>query len=276
MNRTGPTQDTNHNLKVSHEDPFKYLIWWMKNPKKSSYSTYGYEFYLPIIMRDYVINEGKIQENLAEQNMVSVSTSFYSAAWDLCRRGILRPGLKNYDAQSTVDGHTHGYTLTPFGKQWLSEADKDIFVPTEPERFGQLLAPYRKTFGDASYQKAQEAVRCYGAHAYLACCAMVGASVESALLSLAIEKFKDEEKVVKDYMTAGGRVRLEKAILGQSNDSIKREFPAYTQLLKYWRDAATHGRPTNIEDAEAFTSLATLLRFSAFLSNNWKELASQK
>jgi len=43
-------------------------------------------------------------------------------------------------------------------------------------------------------------------------------------------------------------------------------------LIKYWRDAAAHGAPTNISDNEAYTALAALLRFALFANDNWEEL----
>jgi len=53
-----------------------------------------------------------------------------------------------------------GYSVTPFGTQWLSESNADLFVPTEPERFGGLLDPFKNRFGPAFHERAQEAIRC--------------------------------------------------------------------------------------------------------------------
>ena len=50
---------------------------------------------------------------------------------------------------------------------------------------------------------------CYTAGAYQACCAMVGAATESALLRVAIEKDGDEEAVIREYRSASGRRKLE-------------------------------------------------------------------
>ena len=53
----------------------------------------------------------------------------YAAAWDLCRRGILRPGVRAYNAQAAADGASgNGYSITPFGQQWLAESDRDDFA----------------------------------------------------------------------------------------------------------------------------------------------------
>jgi hypothetical protein len=89
----------------------------------------------------------------------------------------------------------------PFGAQGAAESRRDDFVSTEPQRFAQMLAPYIKRFGPGFHERAQEAVRCYGAHAYLAWCAMCGASAESILLAAAIAK-RGEQQVLKTYASA--------------------------------------------------------------------------
>lgn len=196
----------------------------------------------------------------------------YAAAWDLCRRGILRPGVEAFDAQATADGASgNGYSITPFGEQWLKEAESDDFVPTEPERFGQMLARHRRRFGPAFQERGQEAIRCYGAHAYLACCTMCGAAAESVLLSTASAK-SDEATVAAMYSTSGGRRRVENLLFGQARAELREECKGYLTLLKYWRDQAAHGRSSGITDNEAYTSLALLLRLAIFVEDNWDDL----
>jgi hypothetical protein len=200
----------------------------------------------------------------------------YGAAWELCRRGILRPGINAYGAQATdAGGSGEGYSITPFGRQWLAEADKDDFVPTEPERFAQMFVPHRERLGAAFYERSQEAVRCYGAHAYLACCAMCGAAAESILLATAIAK-SDEATVLAAYQSSGGRRKVENMIVGKATKELSQEYLSYTVLLKYWRDQAAHGKPSRIGDAEAYTSLGMLLRFAIYTAERWQELTQRK
>ena len=80
-----------------------------------------------------------------DKSLTKLSPLFYNAAWELCRRGIIRPGISEYGAQDTQDGSAgNGYSITPFGQQWLQEDASDDFVPTEPERFAQMLEPYKE------------------------------------------------------------------------------------------------------------------------------------
>ena len=255
------------------EDAENIIIQWIRDGSQSPYSNYGYDIYIPNVIDSYLSKDGIDGEREGHATKLKLSPYFYAAAWELCRRGITRPGVKIMGAQSTDDGSGgNGYSITPFGKQWIDEDDKDAFIPTEPGRFAEMLAPSKEKFGPVFYERAQEAIRCYGAHAYLACCVMCGAATESILLATAIGKTGDEQKVLAEYSTSRGRSRIENIVVGQTKEYVQREFRAYTALLKYWRDEASHGKASHISDNEAYTSLALLLRFTMFIHDNWSEL----
>jgi hypothetical protein len=258
-------------FKMNQEDATNLLIQWLRSPNHGGWSSYGYEVYLPAMIREHLRSQG-IQHHEQENNLREMIPHFYAAAWDLCRRGILRPGVHSYMAQATADGSAgNGYSITPFGEKWLSESERDDYVPTEPGRFAKMLEPFRNRFGPGFYERAQEAVRCYGAHAYLACCAMCGGASESIILALAIAK-KSEEEVLKAYASSNGRSRVENMVIGQANNFIQREYQGYSSLLKYWRDESAHGKISEINDNEAYTSIALLLRFAKFADDNWNIL----
>ena len=254
------------------EDALKFILEWLRSGRPSEYSNYGYDMYIDNVLREFIRSRG-LDLNTPEghKEMTVVSPVFLGAAWELCRRGIIRPGIRVIGAQSTHE-EGRGYSVTPFGEQWLSEATEDNWVPTEPGRFAEMLKPFRTRFGPGFYSRAQESVRCYGAHAYLACCAMCGAAAESVLLATAIAKTGDEKVVLKAYAAAKGRLTVETMILGQAREDLRREFRGLTGLLKYWRDHATHGTPPSIAENEAYTSLAMLLRYASFVHQNWSEL----
>jgi len=136
-----------------------------------------------------------------------------------------------------------------------------------------MLSPYKDKFGASFHQRAQEAIRCYGAHAYLACCAMCGAAAESILIATAIGK-SDEARVLREYLSSGGRRKVENIILGGAKDRLREEYKGFTALIKYWRDAAAHGAASNVSDNEAYTALASLLRFALFANDNWEKLVN--
>lgn len=258
---------------MNQDDATALLITWLRNTNHGGFSSYGYDIYLPALIRTHLRSLG-IDHHEQEAELRRLCPVFYAAAWDLCRRGIIRPGVHSYGAQATDDGNAgNGYSITPFGYQWLSEAEQDSYIPTEPGRFAQMLAPYQARFSPTFQERAQEAIRCYGAHAYLACCVMCGAAAEAILLATAIEK-TDQESVYRVYFAARGRAQVENQILGQARAQLREEFKSYLTLVKYWRDEAAHGTPSNIKDNEAYTSLSLLLRFAAFVNDNWSELTS--
>lgn len=256
------------------EDATKIIIMFLRNPDHKRMTQYGYDIYLPTLMISYF---NARPHNDGENEFKKISPIIYAAAWELCRRGIIRPGVNKHGAQATDDGQAgNGYSITPFGKKWIEEGAQDDFVPTEPELFGEMLAPYAKQFGPGFHERAQQAIRCYGAHANLACCAMCGAAAESILLATAIAKSKNENDIRKIYCSANGRNKVENFIVGKIKDPLQREYRSHTNLLKYWRDESAHGRVSKINENEAYTSLALLLRFAMLVTDNWEELIKKE
>lgn len=261
-------------VQMTLEDATQLFIGWLRKPEYNGHAKYGYDIYIPSLIRTY-LEQKQVDHFQIEAVLTKLSPLFYNAAWELCRRGIIRPGVCAHGKQATEDGSAgNGYSITPFGKIWLEEEANSDFVPTEPERFAQMLEPYRDKFGASFHQRTQEAIRCYGAHVYLACCAMCGAAAESILLATAIVKTNDEAKILTTYRSAGGRQKIENILIGQSNQQLKDEIKGFNSLLKYWRDEAAHGHITKINENEAYTAIAMLLRFSMFITNKWNELTS--
>src|SRR4051794_20244052 len=112
------------------DDAVTILVRFMRSRPAGSMHAYGYEIYVPEMIRDLVREQSKAQgmDLDAEVNRQkgTLAPSFAAAAWELCRRGILRPGVFGLGSQSTDQGSAgFGYTVTPFGRQWLAESDKD-------------------------------------------------------------------------------------------------------------------------------------------------------
>lgn len=261
--------NSGNQLQLTQEDATKLFIEWLRNPQYGGYTKYGYDIYLPSLVRVY-LERNNIDHYQIENYLSRLSPLFYNAAWEFCRRGVIRPGVSAHGNQATEDGSAgNGYSITPFGQKWLEEDSNNDFVPTEPERFAQMLEPFREKFGAGFHHRAQQAIRCYGAHAYLACCAMCGAAAESILLATAITKTNNENDVLSRYCSANGRKKIEDILLGQANRSLKEEFNGFNSLLKYWRDEAAHGQASNINENEAYTAIAMLLRFAMFVDRKW-------
>lgn len=249
-------------------DAEEVIICWIKERPQTGPTSHGYDVYVPNVIRHYVAGGD------AESRIRELSPTFYDAAWELCRRGILRPGVSDPTREGCKDGYAGaGYSVTPFGQTWARESTADDYVPTEPQRFAKILEPSRARFGPIFHERAQEAVRCYMAHAYLACCAMCGAAAETVLLTAAVAKFGEDEA---STLYSAGRSRLQTRLLGQASEDVRRDFEKLSSLLTYWRNGAAHGRTANIGDAEAYVSLATLIRLARFVDERWESIVGSQ
>lgn len=206
---------------------------------------------------------------------VTGSEAFYDAAWHLCSRNILRPYPVHYPNELQYPVNFSGkFVVTQYGRNWLEKFDQNNCTPSEYGRFSQLFNDRVHLFGAGYNSRTQEAIKCYRSQSYLACCVMCGSAYESILLALAIKKKGSEDEILRTYNASTGRSRVENYLIGQKNQFIQKEFTRYTDLLKYWRDDASHGSVSSIQEEEAYTSLILLLRFVLFAEKNWDELTS--
>ena len=209
---------------------------------------YGYDIYMLNVARHWAMTQANDQrqwEPIADE----VTPTFLDAAWELSRRGILRPGVYTRLGQGTGEGV--GYSITEAGERWLREADETHFVLIQPGALAANFERFREKFGDGYYQRTQEAIRCRNAQAWLAACAMAGAAAESVLLAIAIAKISDEESIIKVYKSSNGRKRVTDMVVGQAPKHLARPFQSGMGLLLYWRDNAGHGQTVPISSPEA-------------------------
>jgi hypothetical protein len=239
--------------------------------------SHGYELSIFQAIEVHLHRENSsLDRDEVARTYLEVSPVFYAAAWELCRHGILRPGVKAANQQVTSQrSGGEGYSVTPMGRAWLDQAPKESFIPVGPGRYEQMLAPFSDRFGPGFQERGEQAIQCYRAGAFLACCVMAGATAESIILAAAIAKEGDEAPVLRMYMGTQGRGRIENFLVGKANEYIKREFDGFMVLLKYWRDEAAHGTASRISDNEAYTALALLLRFAHFVNDRWPELTQK-
>jgi hypothetical protein len=244
---------------MTEEDAFTFIVDTLRSGKHPG-QPYDYDLCLRTL--------------LAEKRIAAAdSKPFYDAAWELCRRGILRVGGRGSNSQDAVPPGD-GFSLTSRGREWLEQAGHFDYLPVEPTRFGRMLSAFTDQFGAGYAERSQEALRAYAGHAYLACCAMCGAAAESILLAIAVAKSGDEAQVLRRYEAAQGRRQIENLIFGQKREALIEGYRGCASLLKYWRDAASHGTASRITETEAFTSLALLLRLAQFAHAKWDELTT--
>lgn len=90
------------------DDASAFIVDYIRRPRNDGYSSYGYEIYLPNIIVAYIQEAEKSTEHVSHlhggQRARDLSPAFYEAAWTLCRRGLLRPGVRRLGEQATEDG----------------------------------------------------------------------------------------------------------------------------------------------------------------------------
>jgi len=262
-----PAAPTPHIADIS-----SFLVEYIRQPSAGGGTTYGYEIYIPRAIENYVQRVENIRYDAPNgQHGVRVNelfSLFVEAAWELCRRGILRPGVSKRDGQS--DGEGIGYCITLAGRIWL-DSDSSVQVP-DTSRMGRYFETFTEKFGKGFKQRSAEAVLCHRFGAYLSSCAMSGAAAESILLAVAIAKTGNEVETLAMYRAASGRKKITDKIVGQASQVIAEQFRLAGSLLSYWRDEASHGTASGISEIEAHDALARLLRFAQLVNDNWDEL----
>lgn len=242
------------------------------------YDSHGYEVDLLSLLAVHLSEQhGKQLANPRENpGLQELSVPFYAAAWELCRQGILRPGVKMLGGQTTNDGAGGaGFAITPMGRRWLLDDDGERFALLDPLRRTEVLAGYAERFGPGFAQRGLEAIRCYQAAAYLACCAMCGAAAESVLLAAAIARAGEEKAVLESYRSANGRRKAENKLVGKADEALAARFRAFTGLIDYWHDERAHAAGAETPEIEAYDALGRLLHFAHFADENWETLTSK-
>src|SRR5229473_2481249 len=190
------------------EDALEFIIDYAKtSPGDSSY--FGYEISLPGVVLSYLkeVEPSSAHMQYAQDHPKNreLSAAFYDAAWELCRRGILRPSVQFMGGQGIADGS--GYCLTTLGRRWIKERASAVLLGG-PDRISQLFEKLSGRLGSSFLQRATEAAHCHAFGVYVACCAMCGAAAESILLAIAFTKTGDEAAILASYRAANGRQRV--------------------------------------------------------------------
>ena len=257
------------------EDAAAFLADCMARPRPSNYPSFGYEVYLPNVIQAYLkeVERPAGHESTWLSRVQELSPLFYEAAWDLCRRGILRPGVQRLGGQSDGGGGD-GYSVTTLGRTWIAQgAPAPLLI--DASRLSELFATLSKRLGPAFLQRSIEGARCHAFGCYLASCAMCGAAAESILLTVAIVKTGDEDAVLKAYRGPSGRHKTIEQIVKGLPPSVAGPFRGATGLLSFWRDEAAHGRVSEISEIEAHEAVARLIRFAQFTNDRWEELTAR-
>jgi hypothetical protein len=254
-----------------------YLLELLRRQKGRGLERFDYEIYLPVVAELFMRESERPPQNANPQDWVTkgvedIAGAFMSAAFSLCRLGVLRPGTTSYPAFPQFRGDGQGYCITAFGHRWIGDSPPSL-PATQPSKATDMLHSVGKQFGDAYMLRSSEAVLAYNGHAYYACCAMVGAAAEAILLATSVAKL-GESDAIRMYLSGRGRSRLQSRLFGNQPDWMRTQFESHSDLIGYWRDQAAHGHQTGITEAEAFSALGRLLRLAQFTADNWSAITT--
>lgn len=231
---------------------------------------YGYDLYART-GAEVAARQRHPHEHYLDGPVRELSPIFYEAAWELCRRGIVRPGVRRSGEQAVDEG---GYSLTVAGRAALANLDAATILIAQPGSLAATFNGYQQLFGDGFHQRAMEAIRCRNAEAWLACCAMVGAAAESVLLAIAISKEGDEERVLRVYRGNRGRQAVLNMIVGQADAHRRNTLTTFAGIVSLWRDDAAHGRASPIDTSNADEALRQLLHMCQWVAREWDGLTA--
>jgi hypothetical protein len=246
---------------------------------------HGSDIWINDVCDKYWRAHGQVVTDMAQDEKEPYIAPFYDAAWELARRGVLRPGAAIPAGQTSGNQigqrvpsapfFGDGFALTAWGRGWvIATASERTLMPSDHGRITEVLHQYGTRFGDGYSQRAAEAVADWRAGNYLSACTMAGAAAESVLIATAIAKTNDEPAVLVEYRTATGRSRVIKRVTASVTSSIGERFTNALGLLTYWRDEAGHGTPSNIGEVEAHEAILGLLRLARLTSDNWAALTA--
>ena len=208
-------------MDMTIDDAQSFIIEHLTNPPTYNFYSrsqdFGYNLYLENVIREHSNKNQSMsgQRPLVDREFNSLSSKlmpiFMDAAWNLCQMGILRPGTAGHGSEPGRNGG--GYSVTTFGRIWLSE--KNNTITADPFRLTQLFNQFQSLYGKNYFRRAQEAMRCFQSGIYLACCVMCGAAAESILLEAAFQ-LEDPEKVLEKYLARNGRRDIENMVFGKT------------------------------------------------------------
>ncbi len=270
-----------HTNEIHFDDALDWLIERLveiavARPRQQAYYQPRQEcdLWLPDSIQTYWQKRGITAQDIRGSEAEALYSPFYDAAWELCRRGILRPGKITPRGEFMCDALGDHYSLTAFGQDWLKNQQEQFFLPNDPGRLTEIFQKFVPRFELGFQQRASEAVACHRLSTYLACCVMAGAAAESILLAVAISKSGDEEATLKEYSGSSGRKKITDKIIQGVPGGLGDQFKTLCSLLNYWRDQAGHGTVSNISEIEAFNAISRLLQFAQFADDNWPTLTS--
>lgn len=258
----------NGNSELTLDEAVAFLIARVRTRLAAGDRDYGYDLQVNNALQDYLASfpYGASRDQVER----SLYPTLAEAAWELCKRGILRPGIATLGGQGLDIGH--GYSVTIAGREWLSSGASEDFLLMQPGSLATSLRKHADLFGRGFEQRVHEALVCRDVQAWLSCCAMAGAAAEAILIALALKIVGDEKKVFSIYNSRSGRHELLKVVRRSWKEHDAQQLNTMMKIVAYWRDDAAHGGFIDVSQATAEEALRQLLHLSLWVGRDWARL----
>ena len=262
------------------DEALRFLVFFMRNhldpvtKEWRSHERYrDIHLHIPDVVTSYWSNKGVTLDRAFTPASHARWTPFYDAAWELCRRGVLRPGNIASMAQGDQGPTTSDkYSLTEFGFAWLAASEREGWIPFSQQV--DLLRPIADRIGASFLPRAAEAIGCYQAGLYMAACAMAGAASEAVLLDLAMAIGPDRDEVLRLYLGSQGRREVLRIVDGRARGYVRGTIKLLAQDLGFWRDGAAHGEEARWGEVQAGHAIQQLIRLAQIIDGNWRDLTA--
>lgn len=106
------------------DDALNYILQSLRRPGPATHGQHGYHATVTSLATRYV-REVLVKHHpdpVENEDTYAVSIALYDAAWELARRGVVRPSVHTsfmqWDAFHAAGG---GFTLTAIGAEWLAQ-----------------------------------------------------------------------------------------------------------------------------------------------------------
>lgn len=111
---------------ISVDDALNFILTKLKTEGPAKFDRDGFDFWVSDYAARYLeeVQGVRPRPPIEDKRTYDASVPFFDAAWELARRGVLRPSVRNSFMQWAARYSTGGgYTLTQIGAEWLAGLD---------------------------------------------------------------------------------------------------------------------------------------------------------
>lgn len=111
---------------ISVDDALNFIVTKLRTEGPAKFDRDGFDFWVSDYAARYLeeVKGVRPRPPIEDQRTYDASVPFFDAAWELARRGVVRPSVRNSFMQWAARYSTGGgYTLTEIGAEWLAGLD---------------------------------------------------------------------------------------------------------------------------------------------------------